>query len=245
MLKGKNAIITGARRGIGRATVECFAKYGANIWACARKPDEDFEADMAGLAKTYGVWIRPVYFDLTDDEQMKAAVKGIREQKASIDVLVNVAGVLYDALLPMISKEKARTLMDVNFFGSLSLTQLVSRMMMRQRKGSIVNIASYLGIDGNAGQTVYSASKAAVINMTKSLAKELSAYGIRVNAIAPGVVQTDMTGNLSQDTMEQLVARSYLHRAAQPVEIANAIAFLASDIASYITAQTLRVDGGM
>lgn len=245
MLKGKNAIITGARRGIGRATVECFAKYGANIWACARKPDEAFEADMAALAEQYGVWIKPAYFDLTDDEGMKAAVKAILAEKLPVDVLVNNAGVAHGAFLQMLPMDTMRQVFEVNYFAQMRMTQLISRAMMRRKKGSIVNIVSVEGLLGNEGYCAYGASKAALAFSTKVLAKELASYGIRVNGVAPGLTDTEMGGQMEEGARERMLNVSAMHRAGSPAEIAESIAYLASDRASYITGQILRVDGGM
>ncbi len=245
MLKGKNAVITGARRGIGRAAVEVFAENGANLWACARKPDEAFEADMAELAQKNAVWIKPVYFDMTDEAAMKTAVTQIKKDGVPIDVLVNNAGMLYDALISMASFQKAKELFDTNVWGQLVLTSYVSRLMTRQKSGSIVFTASYIGLDGNRGQTIYGASKGAIITATKSLANELIDYGIRVNAVAPGVVDTDMIKTIPEDEYAALMQKCPYHRPAKPREIANTMAFLASDLSSYINGQIIRVDGGM
>lgn len=245
MLNGKNVIITGSRRGIGRAAAEVFAESGANIWACARKQDDDFEADMAALAEKNGVWIKPVYFDMTDEAEMKSAVVQIKKSGVPIDVLVNNAGVLYDALLPMVSFEKARKLFDTNVWGQLILTSYISRLMMRQKGGSIVFTASYIGLDGNRGQTIYGASKGAIITAVKSLANELAEYGVRVNAVAPGVVDTDMISTIPEDEYTKLMEKCPYHRPAQPREVANVMAFLASDLSSYVNGQIIRVDGGM
>lgn len=245
LLEHKNIIITGARRGIGRAAVELFAEYGANLWACARTYDEVFERDMRTIALKNKVWIKPIYFDMTNSTEIKKAVDDIRKEKKEIDALVNNAGVSYDALLPMISMEKSYNLFETNYFACVRLTQLVGRIMIKAKKGCIVNTASYLGCDGNKGQTMYSASKAAVGAMTKSLAKELAEYNIRVNAIAPGVVDTEMISNMPGREFEKIMDRCPMHRPAKPKEIANIIAVLASDLSSYITGQIIRVDGGL
>lgn len=245
LLEHKNIIITGARRGIGRAAVELFARYGANLWACARTYDETFEKDMAELASKNKIWIEPIYFEMTNRLEIKEAVDHIRKEKKDIDVLVNNAGVSYDALLPMISTEKSYHLFEANYFASVWLTQLIGRIMIKAKKGCIVNTASYLGYDGNKGQMMYSASKAAVCAMTKSLAKELAEYNIRVNAVAPGVVDTEMINSMSSGDFEKIMDRCPMHRPAKPEEIANIIAVLVSDLSSYITGQIIRVDGGL
>lgn len=246
MLKGKNAIITGARRGIGRATIEVFAENGANIWACARKKDADFETDINMLSEKYGVSIWPVYFDLTDDDQMKAAIQGIRKTKLAVDVLVNIAGVADESSsFTMSAIDKIKNTFEVNFFALTRLTQYVARIMIHQGSGNIVNITSVAGIDGTPGQYEYVGSKAAVIGGTKELARELGQYNIRVNAVAPGIVDTDMGAQIREDLKKATLEKVIMKRLGRPEEIANVIAFLASSKASFITGQILRVDGGM
>lgn len=245
ILSNKNAIITGAASGIGRAAVKVFAENGANVWAFARKPDEEFENFLHELSSEYGCWIKPVYVDLTSEEDLKKAFMLIKKENLPIDCLINNAGASYDALLPMISKSRAMDLFQINFFAHMQLTQYVSRVMTRQKHGSIVFTGSYLGFDGNRGQMVYSATKAAVHGMTKSLSKELMDSGIRVNAVAPGVVQTKLLQTMTADEYKQAVNKSLMHRAADPEEIANMIMVLASDLSSYVTGQIVRVDGGM
>lgn len=246
MLKGKNAIITGARRGIGRATVETFASYGANIWACARKQDDAFEEDMYKAAQKYGVSIWPTYFDVTDETQMKDAIQIIRKQKSNIDILVNMAGVVEDSTsFQMTDLAKMKHLFDVNFFAVTLLTQYVSRLMARQGGGSIVNISSIAGFDGEPAQYEYSTSKAAIAGATRHLSRELWQYGIRVNAVAPGMIKTDMGAKIDENLKQHILNKTVMKRMGNPSEIAEAVAFLASDNASYITGQVLRVDGGM
>ena len=246
ILKGKNAIITGARRGIGRATIEVFAAEGANIWACARKTDEAFEADMKSVADKYGVEIWPVYFDVTNENEMKQAIQSIRRQKLPVDILVNVAGIAEDSTsFQMTSIDKMKHVMDVNLFAVTLLSQYVSRIMSRQNYGSIINISSIAGIDGAPAQYEYAASKAAVIGATRNLARELAKYNIRVNAIAPGMVSTDMGAQIEDELKQAILANVFMGRMGRPEEIADVIAFIASDMASYITGQIIRVDGGM
>ena len=246
MLSGKNAIITGARRGIGRAAVEVFAQNGANVWACARKENAAFETDMAQLAERYGVWIKPVYFEMTDEAQMKQAVRQIQKEKVSVDILVNNAGVAAPSTsFAMTSLTKLREVFDVNFFMQMLLTQYVGRLMMRQASGCIVNLSSIAALDGQPGQLEYVGSKAAILGATKRLALEWGVYSIRVNAVAPGVIETDMGNQIEPDLLEQVIGHSVMKRFGKPEEIANVIAFLASDLASYITGQVIRVDGGL
>lgn len=245
-LKNKNAIITGARRGIGRATVEVFAKNGANVWACARKQDDAFERDMEELSRVCGVWIKPVYFDMSSEAEIKAAVNLIRKDKKSINVLANIAGIVETSTsFTMTEMEKMHRVMDINFFAATLITQYVARLMMRQKYGSIVNVSSIAGLDGTPAQYEYVASKAAMTGATKHLARELAPYQIRVNAVAPGIVETEMGDQMSMTLREDTLHRSAMGRPAKPEEIANVIAFLADDMASYITGQTIRVDGGI
>jgi len=246
LLDNKNAIITGAGGGIGKATVECFARNGANVWACELKPLEHFEEELDRIAKTYGVWIEPVYFDVTSEEKVKEAVKRIRQKKTNVDVLANVAGIAAQSTsFPMTDMGKMKKVFEVNFFAVTLLTQYISRMMMRQNKGSIINIASIAGIDGDPAQYEYAASKAAVIGGTKKLAREFAQYNIRVNAVAPGMIQTNMGGQIQDELRDAILSKVIMKRMGKPEEIANVIAFLASDSASYMTGQVIRVDGGM
>lgn len=246
ILEGKNAIITGSRRGIGRATVEVFAQNGANIWACARKLDQNFEADMTALAEKYGVWIMPVYFDMIDDVEMKSAVRAINNEKLPIDILVNNAGIVeQNSAFLMTPAERIRKVMETNFTSQMILTQYIARMMAKKEKGSIVFLSSIAGLDGNPAQLEYVAAKAAIVGAVKKLAIELGESNIRVNAIAPGIIDTDMGNAMQNDLMQNILNKSIMKRLGSPVEVANVISFISSDMASYMTGQIIRVDGGM
>lgn len=246
VLEGKNAIITGAKRGIGRATVEVFAKYGANVWACARKQDNDFEKDMRSVAEKYGVEIWPVYFDITSEEEVKQAIQLIRRQKKDVDVLANIAGIVGDkSSFVMSSIEGMRTVMDTNFFAVTMLSQYVTRLMIRKNKGSIIYVSSIAGLDGTPSQYGYAASKSALIGAMKNLARELAGNNIRVNAVAPGMIATDMGAEIGEDLKNQMLQRVIMKRMGNAEEVANAIAFLGSDLSTYMTAQVIRVDGGV
>lgn len=245
ILEGKNAIITGTASGIGLATLELFAENGANIWAFARTASPEFESTIKRLTEENHVWIKPVYVDLTDETELKKIFMEIKKERLSIDILINNAGASYDALLPMISTKKAKELFDINFFAQVWLTQFASRLMQRQRSGAIVFTGSYLGFDGNRGQMVYCASKSAVHGMVKALAKELISDGIRVNAVAPGVVETKLLNSMTKDEYEEAICKCGMRRAAHPSEIAKMIMVLGSDLSSYVTGQIVRVDGGM
>lgn len=243
-LEGKNVIITGARRGIGHSVVEVFAENGANIWACARTADTEFEEDMKALAERNNVWIRPLFFELTDEEAVKTVIKEIQHEKQRVDVLVNNAGVPYGGTLQMTPESKLRDVFEVNFFAQIRIMQLVSRMMIRQKGGCIINVASVGGIEAGPGYLAYGSSKAALIYATKSVSHELGEYGIRVNALAPGLTDTSMGNYKTEGETEKVLARSSLHRMARPEEIAKTAAFLASDDASFITGHVLIADGG-
>jgi len=245
LLAGKNVVITGCLQGIGRETLELFAKNGANIWACAQTQQADFESYVEKLADENHITITPVYFDLSDQEQIKAGMKSIISAKQKIDVLVNIAGMSYNALLHMTTMEKLKYVFEINYFSQILVTQYITKIMTRQKFGNVINIASIAGIDGNPGQIAYSSSKAALIGATKTLAVELAEYNIRVNAIAPGVIKTEMTSDLPAHVFEKLMKKSSLNRAGMPGEVANVLLFLASDMSTYITGQVLRVDGGI
>lgn len=246
LLEGRTALITGCNRGIGRSMLEVFARNGAHVWACARKPDENFSRHIETLSKEAGVTISPLYFDLADVAQVKEAGKTIAAAKPPIDILVNNAAAIHVALFAMTPIEKMREMFETNFFSQMQLTQYVVKGMMRQKRGSIVNISSSAAIEGNEGRSAYASSKAALIASTKVLSKELAAFNIRVNAIAPGLTETDMmTGSTPEDALGATLQRTCLRRVGRPEEIANAALFLASDLSSYMTGQTMRVDGGM
>jgi 3-oxoacyl-[acyl-carrier protein] reductase len=245
LLKDKNVIITGTNRGIGKAMVEEFARNGANIWAHARKETPEFTEFISKISKDYNVEIRPVYFDLTDYETMKIVVKGIMSSKIPVDALINNAGITHNALFQMSSQENLRQQFEVNFFSMFIFTQYISKLMAREKKGSIVNVASSAGIDGNPGKSVYGATKAAVICMTKSIAAELGENGIRANCIAPGITETEMLATMPENVVQEAMNSADLRRGAKPSEIATTAVFLASDYSSYITGQVIRVDGGL
>ena len=245
LLKNKNAIITGTNRGIGRAMVEAFAANGATVWAHARKETEEFMSDMQQLAQKYQVEIRPIFFELTDYEAMKQSVKIVMSSKIPVDILVNNAGITYNALFQMSTEDNLRKQFEVNFFSVFLLTQYISKLMTRNKKGSIVNISSSAALDGNSGKSVYGASKAAVICMTNSIAAELGTSGIRANCIAPGITETDMLATMPTDVVKLAIETSDLRRGGRPSEIADTAVFLASDLSSYITGQVIRVDGGI
>lgn len=246
LLQGKTAVITGSSRGIGRAICEVFVKNGANIWACSNTPSQQYIQDLKDLAKSTSVWINPLFFDLRDYEQISSAMKEILSSKGSIDILVNNAGIVSkNALFQLTSMNTIRDVFEVNFFSHLHISQYILKAMSRQKSGSIIFISSIAGIDGEPGQLEYVCSKAALIGATKKLSRELSYANIRVNAIAPGVVKTDMIDNMKEDVMNRFIKQSSENRIGEPYEVANVALFLASDLSSFVTGQVIRVDGGL
>lgn len=244
MLQGKNIVVTGSSRGIGMATVCKLASEGANVWACARKKDDSFEKRLKEIASQNGTVIEPVYFELTDENQVKETVRNIIKSKRPIDGLVNNAGIAVYNKFQMMRIEDIKNIFGTNYFSALYLTQLLMRRMTRNT-GSIVFVSSVSGFIPEVGNIAYGGSKAAVSHAVKVLAKELSSEGIRVNAVAPGLVNTDMKKHASEEAWEKLKRGIIIGRVAEPNEIANVISFLLSDQSSYMTAQTVHVDGGM
>jgi 3-oxoacyl-[acyl-carrier protein] reductase len=245
LLTDKTVVITGCLRGIGKATVEVFAREGASIFACTQFPDTDFDAFIRDLTHQYTVEIRPVYFDLSDEEAVKSGMKQILASKIPIDGLVNIAGMVHNGLFQMTNMDTIRKVMEVDYVSQMLVTQYISKIMIKNKRGSIVNISSIAGIDGNPGQIAYSSAKAALIGATKTLSIELGQHNIRVNAVAPGVILTDMTRALAQDKFDTLVKKAKLPRAGDPEEVAHVLLYLISDMSSYVTGQVIRVDGGM
>lgn len=245
MLSGKNAIITGARTGIGLATLKLFAQSGANCWAVVHREDTDFLSLIQELEHKHFIWIKPVYIDLSDSESVKSGIKGILKEKLPVDVLVNAAGIVSpNRLFSMTSMNDIRKVMDVNFFSILEITQPVIRIMQRQKTGSIINIASISADCEDTSQLEYAASKAALICATKKLANEVGASGIRVNSVSPGLTDTNMTKGIEEKTISKIFEGLVPKRLGTPEEIANIIAFLASDLSSFINGENIKADGG-
>ncbi|MDO4771443.1 3-oxoacyl-[acyl-carrier-protein] reductase [Porphyromonas sp.] len=244
LLQGKVAIVTGGSRGIGRAIALELARQGADIAFTGRSINENtksLEQELQGLgvrAKAYA----------TDAGDFKAAhdfVDEVLKEFGQIDILVNNAGITKDTLMMRMTEEQWDDVIDVNLKSVFNLSHAITPVMMRARKGSIINISSIVGITGNAGQANYSASKAGVLGLTKSLAKELGSRGIRVNAIAPGFIETDMTAVLDAKVVEEWVKTIPLRRGGRPEDVASTVVFLASDSSAYITGQVINVCGGM
>ena len=244
MLKGKSAIITGGVRGIGKAIAEVFCKNGANVLLCYRSNDEAAQKTAEEL-KAYGTKVELLKGDVTDPNFATEAIEKAKEEFGKIDVLVNNAGITKDKLLIKMSAEDFDSVVDTNLKGSFYFLKAASTVMIKQKSGSIINLSSIVGVKGNPGQVNYSASKAGVIGMTMSAAKELGRRGIRVNAIAPGYIATDMTGVLTEAQTDKMNEAISLGRIGEAEDIAKTALFLASDMASYVTGQTICVDGGM
>ena len=246
ILKNKNAIVTGANRGIGKSILKVFAHNGANVWACLRKPSKEFDQFKKQLERDNSININPIYFDLENNRQIKMGFKEIKSFKKNIDILVNNAGTIFTALFQMTPSEKMNQMLQINYVSQMLFTQYVSRQMMRQRCGNIINVSSSAALHANQGRMAYASSKAALITATKVLAKELGPYNIRANVVAPGLTDTEMMKNsTSENALNETINRLCLKRIADPDEIANSILFLSSDLSSYITGHVLRVDGGM
>lgn len=246
MLKDKTALITGASGGIGSAIVEVFAKEGANIYAHARNRSDEFELKLQELSEQTGVRIEPVYCDLSNPEERSASFRALLKKDKQIDILVNNAGMTGDNyLFPMTPMQQIRDVFEVNLFAALETTQLLSRVMLRNKRGSVIFVSSVAGLDGDPAQLEYAASKGALVSAVKKLAMEMGSTGIRVNAVAPGLIQTKMLKGMDEELSEKMQELIVLNRLGKPEEVADLIAFLASDRASYITGQTIRVDGGI
>lgn len=243
-LKGKTAIITGASRGIGRATALHLGDLGANVVVNYSK-DERGAQKVVDTIKERGGSALAILADVTCISDVNNMVEKTVERFSSIDILVNNAGITRDTLLLRMKEEDWNSVIDTNLKGVFNCTKAVTRGMMRARQGCIINISSVIGMTGNAGQSNYAAAKAGIIGFSKSMAKELAPRGIRVNVIAPGFIQTDMTDVLGDDIKQEILSQIPLNRYGKPDDIAQLVAFLASDRSGYITGQVINVDGGM
>ncbi len=239
------ALITGASGGIGMAIVEKFAAEGYDVIGSIRTEKEDVLAKWKEISDKYGVSIRPVYFDLADEESVKNALSPfLKDKEHPIDVLANNAGIPYGATAMMTPMKDLKNVMQINFFGAIYVSQLVAKSMIRRKNGRIVNISSVGGIEASQGYLAYGSSKAALIHATKIMAKELAGAGIRVNCVAPGLTDTEMGHFKSEDELAKTLDRTPAGRMAKPEEIADVVAFLCSDAASYMTGDVIAVDGG-
>ena len=246
MVSGKNIVVTGCLQGIGKETLRVFAENGANVFACAYKKTDEFETFCEELSKKHSVMIWPVYFDMMDNGSIREAAKEIQAQKTEIHGLVNIAGINKDAFFNMVTYQDMLDTFQVNFFSQIIFSQYIVKLMQRKKTtGSIVFTSSIAAMDGNEGQLSYGASKAALIGAVKTMALELGKTGIRVNAIAPGVISTPMTAALSQSNIDKKVRAMDMPRLGTTKEVADLFLFLMSDLSGHISGQTIRIDGGI
>ena len=244
LLEGKTAVITGGSRGIGKAIVEIFVKQGANV-AFTYSSSSDAAKAIENKLSTKNVKVKSYKSDASNFEEAQLLAASVLEEFGSIDILINNAGITKDNLLMRMSEEDFDRVIQVNLKSVFNMTKAVQRTMLKQRKGSIINMSSVIGVKGNAGQSNYAASKAGIIGFIKSMAIELGSRNIRSNAIAPGFIVTEMTEELGEETIKQYFEAIPLKRGGSPEEIANTCVFLGSDMSSYLTGQVLNVDGGM
>ena len=242
-LEGRIAIVTGAARGIGQAIAVKLASAGADIAVC--DVQKDWLSETVGLVTALGRRAETYAVDVSQGETVTAAVDQIAKDFGKIDILINNAGITKDTLMMRMSEADWDAVLDINLKGAFLCTKAVSRLMMKQRSGAIVNIASIIGLIGNAGQCNYAASKAGLIALTKSVAKELASRNIRANAVAPGFIRSKMTEKLTEDIQKKMLDAIPLARFGEPEDVANVVLFLASDAAAYVTGQVLTVCGGM
>lgn len=245
MLKDKLAFITGSTTGIGWATANLFAENGATVILNDVEDEDHIESKARLLKETYDIDCIGIRADVSNSADVKRAYQVIFKTYKRLDILVNNAGVLEDNMLGMISDAEIHRTLGINTAGVIHNIQTASRLMKVNKSGSIINLSSIIGTQGNIGQTVYAASKAAVIGITKSAAKELAGDNIRVNAIAPGFIDTDMTRSLPQDKYQQRLGSIGMQRIGKAHDVANVALFLASDLSCYVTGQVIGVDGGM
>lgn len=244
LLTGKVTIVTGAARGIGKAIALRFAQEGADIAFTDLNIDENAKATEAEIA-AYGVKVKGFASNAANYEDTHKVVEEIHKEFGRIDILVNNAGITRDGLMMRMDEAQWDMVINVNLKSAFNFIHAVTPIMMRQRSGSIINMSSVVGVSGNAGQANYSASKAGMIGLAKSIAKELGSRGIRANSIAPGFIVTDMTHQLSDDVRKQWESNIPMRRGGTPEDVANTCVYLASDLSSYVTGQTIHVCGGM
>lgn len=243
-LEGKRCLVTGGSRGIGRAVAVALAKAGADVaitYARSAEAAEEVKAEIEALGRR----AIAVQADAVDAGRADEVIGQITKAWERLDVVVNNAGITKDTLIMRMTEEQWDDVITTNLKSVFNYSKAAIRPMMRQRSGSIINVSSVVGISGNAGQTNYAASKAGIIGFTKSLAKEIASRNIRVNAIAPGYIRTEMTGQLNEDVLKAIEGSIPMGRSGEPEEVADTIVFLASDASRYITGETIRVDGGM
>ena len=244
LLQNKKALVTGSSRGIGRGIVESFIKNGCEVWGLCSKESAG-KAELEALAKENGVALHEIYADVGNAEQVTEVVKTALAEAGGFDVLVNNAGITRDGLSFRMKKTDWDDVLRINLTAAFLICQIVSNDMIRKRSGSIINMSSIVGVHGNGGQVNYAASKGGLIAYSKSLAAEVGGRGVRVNCIAPGFIETDMTNVLKEELKQAMIEKIPLKRPGTPEDVANTALYLASDLSSYVTAQVIGVDGGM
>lgn len=246
MLDSSTALITGSGGGIGRSIIKTFSENKCNIIACLRKPNKDFEEECKSLEKNYKNKIKFYYFDLLDSESTLNNLKLIISENKKIDILINNAGSIYTNLFQMTSEKTFKEIFQVNFFSQVIIMQMVLKNMLKEKKGSIINISSSAAYENNEGRSAYASAKSSIITLSKVLAKEVGKKNIRVNVVSPGLTNTSMLNNSSsQDFIKEKIDQISLKRIAEPSEISKVILFLASDSSSYINGEVIKVDGGL
>ena len=244
LLQGKKAIVTGGSRGIGKEIVMMFLKEGASVTFMDLAPSEFIE-DYQKLAEEQGVTVAFKKTDVSNEDEVNTVVKETLSETGGVDILVNNAGITRDGLMFRMPLDQWQTVLTINLTSAFLVSKHIVMAMMKQRSGSVVNMASVVGIGGNAGQTNYSASKAGLIGFTKSLAKEVAGRNVRVNAVAPGFIETEMTLQMAETAREAMLGQVPMGRGGTPEEVAKVVLFLASDLSSYITGRVIQVDGGI
>ena len=245
MLKNKTALITGVSGGIGGAILEEFAKNGANIIAHSRKKTDEFMAYIENTKNKYKVDIYPIFFELTDSNEMKVALKPLIVSKEPIHILVNCAGIANVSMFAQTPISKIREIFDTNYFSQLELIQLMMKKMTKQQFGNVINVGSVTALIVSEGQIPYATSKLSLMYASKNLAAEYGRFNVKFNSVALGLVDTDMKKNLNDDELKYFETRTIIKRVCKPQEAAKVIKFLASEDASYINGQIIRVDGGL
>jgi 3-oxoacyl-[acyl-carrier protein] reductase len=245
LLNGKLAVVTGANRGIGRSITETFAENRCDIFACMREVTLETKKWLKNLENKFNIVITPIELDLSDEDSIKNSIKQIFSTSKRIDILVNNAGIASGGLFQMTPISELRKVFEINLFSQILFTQGIAKIMIRNKSGSIINLSSSAAFIADPGTLSYGTSKSALIRATESMAMELGALNIRVNAIAPGVTKTDMFDQMSKDARDKLINSSSLKRPAEPKDIANVALFLASELSSFVTGQVIRADGGI
>lgn len=245
LLNNKTAVITGCNRGIGFSIMETFCKNGATVIACVRKTNKDFEKNVENLIKKYGKKIHIVIFDLENEEELNNSLSTIKNLEQNIDILVNNAGINQISLFQMTTIKSFRKVFETNFFSIVNFTQKMLKIIKKNNFSKIINIASNAADLSDAGRSAYAPSKAALISLTKVLSKELGVNKINVNAVSPGLVNTDMMKDTPKKAIEEAISRTPLKKVAEPIDVAKTVLYLASEDSNHITGEIINVTGGM